>query len=149
LRERLEDIPLFVRFFVDKYGKRMGKRFDATSQTTIEELQRYSWPGNIRELENLIERAVITSPERNLQIEIPASSSRTAAADKTLKALERDHICRMLEETGWVIEGPKGAAKRLGLNPGTLRSRLKRLEIHRPAPVFRRIEPLIVQGQLP
>ena len=85
LRERMEDTPLFVSFFVDKYGKWIGKKFKRIPQKTIKALKGYSWPGNIRELENLIERAVITSPEGDLQIEIPAASG--FLPDQTLSLL--------------------------------------------------------------
>jgi len=134
LRERLDDIPLFVRFFVDKYGKWGGKRFDKVSQKTIDMLQRYNWPGNIREFENLIERAVITSPEGNLKIDIPVS--RAAAVmqkeQKTLTEREREYITDALEDSYWRIEGPSGAARLLGMNPSTLRTRMRKLGIRRP-----------------
>ena len=132
LRERVEDIPLFVSHFVDKYSKRMGKKFDSAPQGTLKALQNYAWPGNIRELENVIERAIITSPEGYLQIEVPACAEEKAPATKTLRQLEKDHILETLGKTGWVIEGPRGAATALDLNHGTLRSRMKKLGIHRP-----------------
>jgi formate hydrogenlyase transcriptional activator len=135
LRERLDDIPLFVSSFVKKYGIWMGKRFDMVPLKTIRALQDYPWPGNIRELENLVERAVITSPDGSLRIEVPAHAAvMRSSAGKTLQDFERDHILKVLEETNWIIEGPQGAARRLGLKPSTLRFRAKKLEIRRPHP---------------
>ncbi len=132
LRERLEDIPLFVSFFVDKYGKWIGKKFKRISQKTIKALKGYSWPGNIRELENLIERAVITSPEGNLQIEIPSPSGFLPDQTLSLQELEREYILKVLENSNWKVEGQAGAAFHLGLNPSTLRFRMKKLHIERP-----------------
>jgi formate hydrogenlyase transcriptional activator len=132
LRERLEDIPLFVRWFVDRYGKWIGKQFDIISHKTIKALQSYSWPGNIRELENIIERAVITSPEGNLHVELPLSVGTAPDKGCTLEEIERGHILKVLQDTDWIIEGPRGAARRLGLNPSTLRFRAKKLDIRRP-----------------
>jgi formate hydrogenlyase transcriptional activator len=133
LRDRIEDIPLFVSWFVERYGKWIGKHFDMVPQKTIKALQRYSWPGNIRELENLIERAVITSPEGTLFIELPAAHDEVETMGKSLEEIERDHIVRVFEDTSWVIEGPNGAARRLGLKPSTLRFRAKKLNIRRPS----------------
>ena len=135
LRERFEDIPLFVSFFVDKYSKLMGKTFNTIPQKAIKALQAYYWPGNVRELENTIERAVITSPEGNLRIEIPASRRQEEPGRKgmTIADLEREHIISVLNETLWRINGPRGAAQRLGINPSTLRFRMIKLGIKRPA----------------
>ena len=132
LRDRLEDIPLFVSWFVKRYGKWIGKHFDMVPHKTIKALQSYSWPGNIRELENLIERAVITNPEGTLFIELPVGHDEVKTKGKSLEEIERDHIVRVLEDTGWVIEGPDGAARTLGLKPSTLRFRAKKLNIRRP-----------------
>ena len=132
LRERLDDIPLFLSSFVKKYGTWMGKQFDMVSSKTIRNLQNYPWPGNIRELENLVARAVITSPDGTLQIEVPAWSEPVADSEKTLQEFEREHILKALEGANWTIEGPNGVARRLGLKPSTLRSRVKKLDIHRP-----------------
>jgi transcriptional regulator with GAF, ATPase, and Fis domain len=132
LRERLEDIPYFVDWFVTKYGSWIGKKFNKLPKQVITKLKRYAWPGNIRELENLIERAVITSPEGNLHLEIPTSASGPTDHILTLEEMERKHICKVLEKANWVIEGQQGAARQLGLNPSTLRFRMKKLKIKRP-----------------
>jgi transcriptional regulator with GAF, ATPase, and Fis domain len=133
LRERLEDIPLFVSFFVDKYGKWIGKKFKRVPQKTIRALKSYHWPGNIRELENLIERAVITSREGHLQIEIPASTGFQVNHQLTLQQVERNHILTVLKDLKWKIEGRNGAAQYLDLKPSTLRFRMKKLKIKRPS----------------
>jgi transcriptional regulator with GAF, ATPase, and Fis domain len=135
LRERLEDIPLFVSFFVDKYAKWAGKRFDRIPQKTIDALQRYTWPGNIRELENVIERAAITSPNGRLNIELPRQADARGdilMAKENIDDIKRDHIRKILESSHWVIEGPNGAARRLNLTPSTLRYQAKKLGIERP-----------------
>ncbi len=132
LRERLDDIPLFLGSFVKKYGTWIGKQFNMVPLKTIKALQSYPWPGNIRELENLVERAVITSPDGNLQMELPAHHETVADARRTLLEFEKDHILKVLEETNWTIEGPNGAARRLGLKPSTLRFRAKKLDLRRP-----------------
>ncbi len=132
LRERVEDIPLFVNHFVDKYSKWMGKRFNTISQKTMKALQGYSWPGNIRELENYIERAVITSQGEHLQVELPGKGDIREAQMRSLKDFERHCLLGALEGTGWIINGPAGAAARLGLKPSTLRSKMLKLKITRP-----------------
>lgn len=135
LRERLEDVPLFLRFFVEKYGKWIGKKFDVIPQRTMEALKRYPWPGNIRELENLIERAVITSPEGHLEIDVPSIKGNMPSDDvDALEDIERSHILHVLGKVRWRIEGPAGAAERLGLKPSTLRARMARLGIRRYRP---------------
>jgi formate hydrogenlyase transcriptional activator len=133
LRERAEDIPLFVSWFVDKYAKKMGRHFDRIPQKTIRALQSYAWPGNVRELENIIERAAITSLDGTLRVELPTTdSSRPLEEKETLEEIEREHILKVVRETSWKISGPNGAAQRLGLNHSTLRSRMKKLNIERP-----------------
>jgi transcriptional regulator with GAF, ATPase, and Fis domain len=146
LRDRVEDIPIFVKFFIDKYKKRTGKRFNAIPAATIDLLQRHSWPGNIRELENLVERAMIMSSKGHLHIEIPSQptgqhfdeSAPTRSLPtspkkdgESLADMEREHILAVLNNTYGRIDGPHGAARRLGLNAGTLRSRMKKLGIKR------------------
>ncbi len=134
LRERAKDIPLLVRYFVHSYARRMNKLIDSIAAEDMETLTRYAWPGNIRELENLIERAVILSPGPVLRIPEGQIPSRPSALSEstTLEAAEREHILRILEQTNWVIAGPNGAAARLGMKRTTLQSKLKKLGISRP-----------------
>jgi formate hydrogenlyase transcriptional activator len=139
LRERTEDIPLLVRHFVQHFARRMNRTIDSISSETMEALTRYPWPGNIRELENLIERAVILSSGNVLRV--PRESLQAYAAfghvngngkARTLKDVEREHIMAALKETKWVLSGPRGAAPRLGMNRSTLQFRMKKLGIVRP-----------------
>jgi transcriptional regulator with GAF, ATPase, and Fis domain len=134
LRHRREDIPLLVWHFVRYFSRQMGKPIDSISPQTMEQLEQHSWPGNIRELRNLIERAMILSDSRVLSLDPSASAeARDAAAAETLHEVERRHLLQVLERTGWRISGRNGAAQQLGLNPNTLHSKLKRLGISRPA----------------
>ena len=140
LRERREDIPLLVHYFMEKYARRMGKRVETVPGATMEKLMRWPWPGNVRELQNMIERGVILS--RGFVLEIPLTeleqSSIPAFNDNdpasTLEAIERQHILRALRDVSWVIGGPSGAAARLGLNRSTLNARMRKLGIRRPQP---------------
>jgi len=140
LRERRDDIPLLVRYFTEKYARRMNKRIESTPTEAMTALTRYPWPGNIRELENFIERAVILSNGAELKLEEsmlpaiePMEKVNAASPDRpTLENHERDYILKTLERTRWVINGPRGAAKILNLHPNTLRSRMERLGIRRP-----------------
>lgn len=136
LRERKEDIQLLVRYLVKKYMTQIGKHIAKISQATMERLTAYPWPGNIRELEHLIERAVIFSTGSTLEITdalLPRSTLQGLKQTEllTLKELEWAHIMKTLERTGWVIEGPRGAAKILDLHPNTLRGRMRKLDIRR------------------
>ncbi len=133
LRERPEDIPLLVNWFVKKYSKGIEKEFIRTPQKTITALKRYAWPGNVRELENLVERAMIISTGSCLQIELPFIDSQGPCEEQTLSEVERQHIYNTLEQTNWKIEGLGGAAEKLGINPSTLRFRMKKLKIKRPS----------------
>ena len=132
LRQRKEDIPLLVKFFLSKFSMKMGKEITTIAPEETKVLQDYSWPGNVRELENVIERAVIVSQGPTLSVEVPKTSESPAHGKQTLEEIEREHIIRVLEASGWRIEGKGGAAQILGLNPGTLRSRMKKLDIKRP-----------------
>jgi PAS domain S-box-containing protein len=134
LRERPEDIPLLVRHFTSMYARRMKKQIDTIPGDVMEALTRYRWPGNVRELQNLIERAVILSPGPVLHPplgELAVPSDVSTATTRTLKDAERDHILRALDDTNWVIGGPKGAAALLGLKRTTLRYKMERLDIQR------------------
>jgi formate hydrogenlyase transcriptional activator len=159
LRERRDDIPLLVHFLVNKFAPRVGKRLDGVSRATMQRLQEYPWPGNVRELENVLERAVILATGPTLEVapdllpakaltppaeeraqpegagEAPVTAAAPPASGRplpSLEAVERDHITTVLRHTNWVITGPRGAATVLGLNPSTLRSRIKKLGISRP-----------------
>jgi len=135
LRERREDIPLLVRYFVQKHAQRTNRQIETIPSEAMEALTRYPWPGNIRELENFIERAVILS--RGPALHIPLAELKTeeagAPSPLTLEAAEREHILRALAETRWVIGGPRGAATRLGMKRTTLQSRMQKLRIERNA----------------
>jgi len=136
LRQRKEDIPPLVDYFVAKFNKKTGKRIETVSKDTLNVLQGYDWPGNVRELESVIERAVITSQGTGLQVldrfEISRGAGKEAAQDvKPLDEMERAHIFQVLQRTGWRIEGEAGAAVILGLNPSTLRGRMRKYGIRR------------------
>jgi len=138
LRERKQDIPLLTRYFAQRYISKLGKEIKSVSERTIERLKEYSWPGNIRELENIVERAVILSTGDTLEINesLLASLSESDVSPRedrflSLEDLEREHIIKVLNQTGWQIHGDKGAAKILGLNPSTLRTRMDKLGIKR------------------
>jgi transcriptional regulator with GAF, ATPase, and Fis domain len=144
LRERSGDIPMLVQLLAVKYASRVGKRIQAVSPATVMRLSEYPWPGNVRELENVIERAVILSAGSVLEVGAellaapsPApvpSQTRAGSAAQSLAAVEREHVRSVLEQTGWVIEGPRGAAQILNLHPNTLRSRLKKMGLTRGVP---------------
>ena len=132
LRERPEDIPLLVRYFAQRFSRRNDKPIETIPSEDMEELTRYHWPGNARELENLIERAVILARGPVLRIppgELTVEPETPSPLPSTLAAAEREHILRALRETNWVIGGPTGAAARLGLRRTTLQSRIKKLGI--------------------
>jgi formate hydrogenlyase transcriptional activator len=134
LRDRREDIPLLVHYFLSKFAKRLGRRVDIVSPETMEAFCRYPWPGNVRELEHVIERAVILSPGPELQISLVELAQPDAVVPKavaTLEDIEREHILRVLRETRGKIGGPGGAAERLGMNRTTLNSRMQKLHISR------------------
>jgi len=132
LRERPEDIPLLVRYFAQKYARLMNKQIETIPAGAMTALAKYHWPGNIRELENLIERSVILSQGPDLHVPLGELKAPTAAAlngAATLEAAEREHILRVLRETKWVIGGPSGAATRLGMKRTTLQSKIRKLGI--------------------
>src|SRR5216117_3866814 len=146
LRERHGYIPLLVRHFAQQFSKRMNKTIDTISSATTEALSRYHWPGNIRELQNVIERAVITSTGRVLKVDVadlkiskPSSPAEKGSAQgstngglrDTLEETERQQILKALRQSNWVVEGPKGAAAKLGMKRSTLQLRMSKLGISR------------------
>ncbi len=139
LRQRAEDIPALVRYFVQRLARPMNRSVEVIPSDTLVALGRYRWPGNVRELANLIERAMILSPGRTLQVPLaelngPRAAETTDETERsTLKGIERAHILRALDEAHWTLGGPRGAAARLGMKRTTLQSWMKRLGITRPA----------------
>jgi len=153
LRQRRADIPLLTAFFVERFARQFGKQITGIAQDTMDLLTRYDWPGNIRELQNVVERAVVLSRGPILKLGadlLPAGSAGMASTDEvaglgfdnhqshdvigdpsSLEQVERRHIQSVLQKTDWVIEGERGAAKILDLHPNTLRSRMKKLGIER------------------
>ena len=135
LREREGDIPLLVQYFVRRFAANLGRKIEKIPERMMSALQRYQWPGNIRELEHVIERAVILSEGDELEAIdwlTPSSGKAAATMDLTLEEVERQHIVDVLESTSWRVSGEKGAAAILGLKPTTLEARMKKLGIERP-----------------
>jgi formate hydrogenlyase transcriptional activator len=133
LRDRKEDIPALAWHFIRELGTRMGRNIESVRSSTMEGLQRYSWPGNIRELRNIIERSLILFPGEIFQAELPIGdeSVRSQTVRNTLHEVEREHILMILNGTGWRVRGRNGAAEILGLKPSTLESRMKKLNLSR------------------
>jgi DNA-binding NtrC family response regulator len=132
LRDRSEDIPSLVWAFIKEFEKPMGKVIEKVPQKSMAALQRYNWPGNIRELKNVIENAMIISNDRILKLKPLADLSPNLQKDLKLEVVERNHIIDVLNKTSWRVSGQKGAAELLGLKPTTLESRMKKLGITRP-----------------
>ena len=134
LRQRKDDIPLMVQAFIKRYSRKLGKQITSIQKEAMREIQDYPWPGNIRELESIIERAVILCPGPVLQLadKLKISFLPISAAGSTLEDTERNQIMKILFETRWRIEGKDGAAAILGLHPSTLRARMHKLGIARP-----------------
>ena len=137
LRERREDIPILISHFAQKYGAKIGKKIESVSHQVIDILQNYHWPGNVRELENVIERAVILARDSVIRLDdLPPNLSAKEAVDfkitDNLHQVEKNHIIKILEACNWVIDGKRGAARKLDLPPSSLRDRMKRLGIKRP-----------------
>jgi formate hydrogenlyase transcriptional activator len=137
LRDRTDDIPRLVRHFTQRFAQRMGRRIESIPSAAMDALVRYPWPGNIRELQNIIERAVILSPGPSLQVtlaDLPPAPAHitTVVAPVTLADAEREHIITILRETDWMVGGTKGAAARLGMKRSTLQWRMKKLGIEKP-----------------
>lgn len=137
LRERVEDIPLLVRHFTQKFSQRMKKRVETIPAAAMKALQEYPWPGNVRELENFVERAVILTQGSDLFVPLSElkseSSTLTNSLNTTLEQAEREHILKALRDSDWVIGGPAGAAVRLGMKRTTLQSKMRKLGIFRPS----------------
>jgi formate hydrogenlyase transcriptional activator len=129
LRERPEDIPELVWGFLEELCPRIGKKITKVPRRTMDALQAYSWPGNIRELRNVIEHGVIVTSGETLQVSPPGEAGPTKAAPTTLAELQREHILETLERSNWRIKGPGGAAQKLGLKPSTLYTRMEKLGI--------------------
>ena len=131
LRDRREDIPMLVHHFVQKYARRMNRHIETIPKETMDALINWHWPGNVRELENFMERSVILSEGPALRVPLTEllAANRNAAAEHTLENAERAHIIRILRQTGGVISGPTGAARRLGVKRTTLQSKIQRLKI--------------------
>ena len=136
LRERGDDITLLANAFVDRFNRKLGKSIVRIPTAVLKALQRYDWPGNVRELENVVERAVISTTGSSLQLldplttqAMPLATGTSAAPIATLRQLERDHIIRVLDRVNWRVDGPKGAALILDINPSTLRTRMRKLGI--------------------
>jgi transcriptional regulator with GAF, ATPase, and Fis domain len=132
LRGRPEDIPLLVWRFVAEFSKAFGKRIDAIPGENMKALQQYAWPGNIRELRNVVERAMIVATGTRLTIALPTPSGSAEGRSVKLVDVEREHLRSVLESSGWRIRGAGGAAERLGLRPTTLETRLAKLGLARP-----------------
>ncbi len=129
LRERSEDIPMLVHYFIGKHKNRLGVAYKKVDDKTMDRLVQYRWPGNIRELSNVIERAMIISTGSRLVVELKESPVKSASAK--MEDVERNHILSVLHETNWVVNGPRGAAQILDIHPNTLRNRMKKLQIAR------------------
>jgi PAS domain S-box-containing protein len=140
LRDRIDDIPLLVYFMLDKYAMKIGKKVTGISEISMQRLQAYRWPGNIRELENVIERAIILGDNATIEIGPEQLTARNPLTDRfetasnaSFETVSRLHIQSVLEQTNWIIEGENGAAKILNMQPSTLRYRMKKLGIAKPS----------------
>jgi transcriptional regulator with GAF, ATPase, and Fis domain len=134
LRERADDIPQLVWHFVEECSDRLGKRIETMADENMRELQQYGWPGNIRELRNVVERAMILATGPRLFVPVPHTTAPAALPSTKIHDVEREHIRRVLERAGWRIRGTGGAAEQLGLRPTTLESRMSKLGVTRPRP---------------
>jgi transcriptional regulator with GAF, ATPase, and Fis domain len=132
LHKRIEDLEQLVWAFVNEYGKRMGKRVELIPRKSIEALKRCPWRGNIRELRNVIEQSIIITKGSTLNVQLTGSQDQIENKAMLLKDVERNHIQKILEQTGWRVRGKAGAAELLGLRPTTLDARMKKLGIERP-----------------
>src|SRR5678815_2389912 len=128
-----DSIPLIVEHFTRMFSKKVGKSITSISSATMKMFQEHSWPGNVRELSNVVERALVTAQGTVLHVvdQFEPKDAQASELCKTLNEVEREHITRILEQTGWRLEGPTGAARVLGLNPSTLRTRMLKLGIQK------------------
>jgi|GEM_PF-128458 len=133
LRERLEDIPLLVNWFVDQFARKIGKRPPEITKHNMQILQRYPWPGNVRELKHTVEGAVVAAKGRKLHFELPKISDPVVSGFQSLEEMERDYILQVLEAKNWKIGGEDSAAANLGMPSSTLRSRMKKLGLKKPS----------------
>jgi DNA-binding NtrC family response regulator len=131
LRERTEDIPLLVWAIVKELEKKLGKRVDTITEKSMNALKRYAWPGNVREMRNIVEMSMILSKGSKLDIQLPGITENHISEDMSIQSLEYHHIQKVLDMTGWRVSGKKGAAQILGLKPTTLEYRMKKLDIKR------------------
>jgi transcriptional regulator with GAF, ATPase, and Fis domain len=134
LRERKEDIPLLVKWFVDQLTRKMGKRADEIPKRTMQMLQSYPWPGNVRELHHAIEGAMITAQGKKLNFDLPKIADAAFNDFKSFEEMERDYILRVLKAKNWRIGGKDSAASTLGMHVSTLRGRMKKLGLKYPSP---------------
>ena len=134
LRNRLDDIPLLVNFYIDRISKRLGKSIKIVPVSVMDALRQYHWPGNIRELENVLERGVINSsgPKLRLVDELKRPQKDVTRSEQTLENVEREYIQRVLEQVQWKVSGKHSAAEILGLDRSTLRARMRKLNIRKP-----------------
>ena len=132
LHERIEDLELLVWAFVKEFGERMGKRIESISKKSFEALKKCTWKGNIRELRNVIEQSMIITKGTALKVQIPGTQQQLKDQAVLMKDVERNHIIKILKQTGWRVRGKAGAAELLGLKPTTLDARMKKLGIVRP-----------------
>ena len=139
LRERVEDIPALVWRFIEQFSATFGKPIEEVPPDNMAALQRYSWPGNIRELRNAVERAMIQASGPHLRIAVPTPLSLAALRSQRLDDVQKDHIRNVLEMTRWRVRGTGGAAERLGLRPTTLETRMMRLGLSRPGTPLKRV----------
>jgi transcriptional regulator with GAF, ATPase, and Fis domain len=137
LKDRIDDIPRLVWFFIHRHQRDLGRQITKVPQSLMDALQRYSWPGNVRELENVVERAMIASAGNTLQLDAPLAFSapireKPEEVSENLDAVQRAHIEAVLERCGWRINGTGNTAERLGIHPNTLRFRMKKLGVTCP-----------------
>jgi transcriptional regulator with GAF, ATPase, and Fis domain len=131
LRERREDIPMLTWHFLQMLGSRMGRDVSSVRASTMKAFQAYAWPGNVRELRNAIERSLIIHQGTVFEADLPEGAGVSSVVGTKIEEVDRDHIFRILERTGWRVRGPGGASEVLGMKPTTLEARMKKLGIVR------------------